>query len=149
MAFLPCGAAVFRGKPESGSELQVLVGLLGEDVGDFAVEGEVDDVADVVVALHLDGGDDDDDVAALGIDMQMHGGAHHLSDLDAGGDALVGDIGMFGADAQRDRLALDVVSQQAGFLLGGKLDLDAADLDEVLLVLALELGVKEVHDGHY
>ena len=30
----------------------------------------------------------------------------------------------------------------------GELDLDAADFDEELVALALELGVKEVHDGH-
>ena len=48
----------------SESELQVLLGLLGEHVGHVAAEGEVNGVAQVVIALHVDGGHDDDAAAA-------------------------------------------------------------------------------------
>ena len=69
-------------------------------MGHLAVESEVHGVADVVDALHVNGRDDDDHVAAVGIDMQMHAGTHHFRRVHASLDALVGHVGVLGTHAQ-------------------------------------------------
>ena len=55
---------------------------------------------------------------------------------------------MLRTHAQRDRLRLDIILEQTLFLVLAQLDLQSADLHEVLAALARELRVKEVHNGH-
>ena len=100
-------------------------------MGHVALEAEVHLITDAVMALHVDGGDDDDHIPALGRHMQVHAGAHHLADVHRGGNALRGQLRMLGTDAQGHILALHVVLQQAGFLLGGQLHLLAGQKVEL------------------
>ena len=58
--------------------LQVLSGLLVENVGHVAAEDHVDLAAHGEVGGGAVGGNNDDHVLALGRHMQVHGGAHHL-----------------------------------------------------------------------
>ena len=109
------------------------------------LEREVHGVAHGVVALHVDGGHDDDDVLPLCGNVQMHGGAHHFADVHLCGDAGVADDGMLRTDAERDILRLDVVRGKARFLLRVKLHLDAAQLDKELVAVAGEVRIEEVH----
>ena len=111
----------------------------------IALEREVDGIAHGVVTLHVDGGDDDNDVLARGGDVQVHGGAHHFAHIDLGGDAGIADEGMLRTDAERDLLRLDIVRGEARFLLRVKLHLYTAELDKELIALAGELRVEEVH----
>ena len=117
-------------------------------MGHVAVEVEGHVVALAEVALQVDGRDDDNDVLALGRQVQVHARAHHFADVNLGLDAILADVGVLGTDTEGDRLALHVVLQQARFLVGGELDLIAAELDEELVALAGQLGVEEVHLRH-
>ena len=129
------------------SPFEVLFRLLGEDVCDVAVKAEADSVAHGVVLLHVERRDDDDDVLALGGDVQMHGGAHHFAHVDLRCDALAGsfDDRMLRTDAERHGLGLYVVFKQARFFLRAQLYALSAELDEELLILAHELRIEEVH----
>ena len=55
---------------------------------------------------------------------------------------------MLRTDAKCDRLALDIILQQAGCLLLIQLNLYTAELDKEIVALALKLRVEEVHNGH-
>ena len=150
---LPCGGRVYEHhvKLRRKSELEVLLGLLAEDVNNIALELELQAVADGKVALHVDGRDDDDDIAAFGGDMQMHTGAHHFRDVNLCRDTLllsVAEVGVFGTDAERYILGLNIVLQQAGFLLGIELNLVISQLNEEFVTFADQLGIKHIHNGH-
>ena len=76
---------------------------------DIALERKVEAVTDAVVALHVDGRDNNDDIAAFGGNVQMHAGAHHLGDVNLRGNTLVGEVGVLGTDTEDDILGLDIV----------------------------------------
>ena len=99
-------------KKRRKSCLQVDAGLLVEDVADMAGEGELNigtaGQSSNLSAGHVHGGNDHDNIAAHGGDMQVDGGAHQLGNVD-----LAGDTGfqsdMLGPDAQNDILLGNVV----------------------------------------
>ena len=114
----------------------------------FAVEGEADRVAHLVIARHIDGGHDDDHIPALGIHVEMDRRAHHLGHIHRGFDARVADVRMLGTHAEGNGLALHVIFEKPRFLFGGQFGPEAADLHEVFAAFADEFRVEEIHDRH-
>ena len=94
-----------------------------EDVGRVAREAEADRLTDVEVLLQILSGNDNDDVLALGVHVQMDGGAHHLGDLDLAGDPVRRNVRMIRADTQGNFLRVHVLLCQSGAFILGKLDL--------------------------
>ena len=83
---------------------------------------------------------------AGGGEVQMHARAHHFRHVHARGDAAgLCEHDVLRADAERHGAGLHVVAEERGLLILGEVDLLAADLDGVLVAVALELGVEEVH----
>ena len=141
------------GKPEGNAfafilPLEVSFSLLGEDVSDVAAEGEVDEVAHSVAALHLKRRNDNDNVSALCRHMEVDGGAHHFGDVNLCNDAGIGDVSVLRTNAEGYRLALNAVLAESCFLLGRELDPVAAELDVVLAAVLDEVSIEEVHLGH-
>ena len=104
---------------------QVQAGLLGEDVADMAGEVVLDAIAvcqsSNLSRGHVHGGNDHDNVAAHGGDVQVHGGTHQLGNVDDAVDAGAFQGDMLGTDAQNDVLLSNVVGSQALLLLFAKL----------------------------
>ena len=99
---------------------QVLLGILAEEVHQLRTERILDGLVAAMDGGDVDirGRDDDDNVLAGGVDMQMQLGAHELGDVDGGIDAVVGQMDMDRTDADDD-LAGDVCHGLEGFLLVG------------------------------
>ena len=134
---------------EKKSELQVLLGLSGEDVSNSAVEGEVNLLAHLeCIAEHLGCRNDNDNVLSFCRNMQMHGGAHHFRNVDLCRNTLVCKLGVLGTDAEDNILRLNVVLLQALFLILAQLNLDAAKLCKVLVAFTGQSAVEHVHNRH-
>ena len=101
--------------------LQVLSGLLIENVGHVAAEDHVDLAAHGEVGGGAVGGNNDDHVLALGRHMQVHGGAHHLGHVHGALDAIGAEHQVVRAHAQGHVLLRHVVLGQALLLLVGQL----------------------------
>mgnify|MGYP007093017379 FL=1 len=141
----PCGALSFymRVLP-----LQVLFRLLAEHVGHIAAEDHVDLAAHGEVGGVAVGGDDDHHIMAVGGDMQMHRGAHQLTDIHGALDAVGAEHDVIGANAQRHVLFRYIFSAEPGLLILGQFHIDAVDSHGVFAVAVLhQLRVKEVHLG--
>ena len=74
--------------------LQVGLGGLAEDVAGVAGEGELHSGASSqsidLSAGHIHGGDNQNDILAGSIDVQVDGGTHQLVHVDLGSNAIVG-----------------------------------------------------------
>ena len=141
----PCGALSFymRVLP-----LQILSRLLAEHVGHIAAEDHVDLTAHGEVGGVAVGGDDDHHVMVVGGDMQMHRGAHQLTDIHGTLDAVGAEHDVIGANAQRHVLFRYIFSAEPGLLILGQFHVDAVDSHGVFAVAVLhQLRVKEVHLG--
>ena len=96
--------------------------------------------------VQLERRDDDNGVVAGGGEVQMHARAHHFGHVHARGDtAGLCEHDVLRADAERHGAGRNAVAEERGLLVLGELHLLAADLDGVLVAVALELGVEEVH----
>ena len=73
---------------DSTSEFEILTRLLRENVCDIAGKSKVDKIPVIVIILHVKGRDNDDDITAIGVDMQVYGGTHHLADIHFSGNAV-------------------------------------------------------------
>ena len=130
-----------------------LAALAVEDMDNVVTEGEVDGlavtVAELVVFGQVDGGDDEDDVLAAGVDVQVDGGAHHLGDVHGGADevghAAVAEHDVLGAHAEYDGAGLGAVGAQARLLLLGDGELGAVEVDGVLVAGLFELGTPQMN----
>ena len=69
--------------------LEILPCLLRENMCNIACKSEVDKISVFVIVLHVKDRNDDDDIASISIDMQMHRGSHHLADIHFSGNAFV------------------------------------------------------------
>ena len=128
--------------------LEVLFGLFAEYVGYIAAEDHVDLAAHGEVGGVAIGGDDDHHVMAVGGDMQMHRGAHQLTDIHGTLDAVGAEHDVIGANAQRHVLFRYIFGAEPGLLILGQLHVDAVDSHGVFAVAVLhQLRVKEVHLG--
>ena len=99
---------------------QVLAGLLIEDVHQLGSVGEVDSsvAAGELGVVILGGGNDNDDVLAFNVSVQMQLGAHHFANIDNSGDTVLGQIDMNGTDTNGDFLLGSAGSLQDFLLLG-------------------------------
>ena len=104
--------------------LQVLFRLLAENVGHVAAEDHVDLTAHGEVGGIAIGGDDDHHVVTVGGDVQMHGRAHQLADVDLGRDTALAERDMHRAHARGDAAALDAC--------GGELTIRKDDAPETV-----------------
>ena len=126
---------------------QVLLGILAEEVHQLRTERILDGLVAAMDGGDVDicGRDDDDNVLACGVDMQVQFTAHQLGDIDRGIDAVVGQMDMNRTDTDDD-LAGDVCHGLQGLLLvGGQLEILALHGGDVLVALLRERGVEEVH----
>ena len=128
--------------------LEILACLLRENMCDISCKSKVDKISVIVVVLHVKDRNDDDNVTSVSVYMQMHRGSHHLADIHFSGNAFVRNVCMLRTDAKCDRLALNIVLQQAGCLFLIELNLYTAERYKELVALALKLCIEEIHDGH-
>ena len=126
---------------------QVLA-VFAEHVSHIAAVDHVDLAAHGEVSGFTVGGNNDDNIFALDVDMQMYGGTHQLGHVHAALDTIGAKHDMVGTHAQRDVLFGHIVGIQTCLLvLGQHHGLTAAD-NGVLVVLLDEFGVEQVHLGH-
>ena len=69
--------------------LEILPCLLRENVCDIACKSKVYKISEFVIVFHVKDRNDDDDIASISIDMQVHRGSHHLADIHFSGNAFV------------------------------------------------------------
>ena len=129
-----------------GSE-QVLLGFLVEEVHQLGLEAVLHGLVAAVDSVEVDVGrrDDDDDVLAVGVDVQMQLGAHQLGDVDHGVDAVLRQVDMDRADAGDDVDGHLVHLLERFLLVGGQLEVLALHGRDVLVALLGQRCVKEVH----
>ena len=120
---------------------------------DLALEGDVHlgpvDQGLALLGGEVDGGHADDPAGAvLREHVEVQFAAHHLVDLQPGGDGVrrgvEGELHVLGPDAQQDVAVLRVLLVQQLALLAGDLDLRAAGGDEVPIALPEQPGLDDV-----
>ena len=113
------------------------------------VEGEVNLLAHLeCITEHLGCRNNDDNILAFCRNMQMYGGAHHFGNIDLCGNTLVSKLSVLRTDAEDDILRLDVILQEALFLILAELNLYATEFRKELVTLAGQMAIKHIHNGH-
>ena len=96
---IPAGGSFCHSESEN-----VLLGFLVEEVHQFRLEAVLYGLVAAVDSVEVDIGrrDDDDNILAVGVNMQMQFGAHQLGDINHSVDAVLGQVDMNRADTGDD-----------------------------------------------
>ena len=56
---------------------------------DIAIKSKVDKISVIVIVLHVKDRNDDDYIVSISVDVQVHRGSHHFTDIHFSGNAFV------------------------------------------------------------